>query len=186
MLQYLRAAIPLYKGHRISEPRSDALTPDALLHDAPFSELEVLKGKEELCVFEEQGSCWIPSPRTTRETWSFLTNAVLLEQGSIDKEFDAERVKKLVLEDGGNGAVFDAVMKRNSDLNEVRCRTMLLPGKCIVWLGNVLLQTADAALHEEQFLIQWRDQLPESWHPQVNLSLVQVICSYEVLVTNVL
>ena len=175
VVQHLRTLIPVRDAKTASKIEGMAPKCRRLLIDMPFSEQEVASGREELCVCEEQGFCWIPTAKTLKDTWLSIMTATVLNGSSVDKDVDVDRVRQLVVEDGCNTAVFDAILRRNSRWTKSPNRLAFTADRSIAWLGTVLLEAnEDSPVKTEQFIAQWKDQLPEAWRAKANLNLLQV------------
>lgn len=176
VLQYLRTTLPLYDASRNDNRQKTGTKSDELLYNAPFSEREIQNGQVELCVFEHGGYCWVPTAETARNVWRSITNSAMIEGISIDGKMDICRVKRLVLEDGCNGAIFDAIIRRISTNGEVDCQTSMSSSKCVSWLGSILLEAmAEPSVSKDFFLSRWQDELPDIWKSEVDFSLLKVI-----------
>lgn len=171
ILPYLRKTLPACDDAKNVSTR--IRTPD-LFANTPFSDSEIREGLASLCVIEEDGCSWIPAAGVLKSVWTSLVNSTTLEGTSIDKGFDFDDIKSLVLEDGCSAAVFDAVVRRISPEKGRQGKVSATSSKCTPWIGSVLLEAIEEPIQKEDFLAQWKDLLPEAWRADVDLNLIQV------------
>ena len=175
VVQHLRSKVPVYDARYASEKSKDGVTITDVIVDSPFSVTEIHNGLRELCAFEFCGFCWVPTAKDMKDIWLAFMNAMTVEGISIDKELDIHHADSLILEEGYSASIFKAVLGRVSHGDDHNDRASIDPGKCVTWLGSILLETdGENSVQKETFVSRWRDHLPEAWRPNVNLDILKV------------
>ena len=174
--QYLRSKLPIYDTSYATENLKAGAGLKDVFMDSPFSIAEIRDGLKELCVFQHDGICWMPSARVVKEIWLAFMNSMTLEGISINKDLDTSHARRLISEDGHNLKIFDAIMKHVCNCDGPYDQASINSSKCIPWIGLVLLETnGESSIQKGTFVSDWRDHLPEAWRPEADLQLLQVL-----------
>lgn len=185
---FLRQNLPEYDGdqsHTDGSPPTrstarlepwDKASKFGILEDAPFSAREYEQAWQDLCVFEHGSASWIPTPSISASAWDAVVVAASVRGLKLDESFPISpmfsTVEELHLPEPLVEAVLARVSARDQDGQDGYIK--LDRGKCVSWVGAVLLQSFGGERLISDFIRQWKDKLPEAWREHASLEAIKV------------
>lgn len=204
-LALLRSKLPVYDSPRTELPSEqsaktvaicDKRNKSAIYEDTPLSLQEYEKAWEELCAFEMDSTCWIPTAASLYGAWRSIMSALTLKGLKLQDSLYADDIAAVVEEDGIPAALFQAIIQRLRLENVIPmdgCMSRLdvpdipysvengtgatlNPDICVQWVGAVVLNSTHQpeGITRSDFMQQWQNLLPEAWRKHATLSLLNV------------
>ena len=164
-VSYLQQRLPIYGTPASSSYDNCSVKLGA---DAPFSDKQLQQAKIKLCVVENDGKCWIPPPKLLLAIWQSLLRAIDIKGIKIDKSWNTKPLEDIVTDDGYAVIILHAIIRKVA--KEVDDSTFIFQNanEITSWLGAILLASFDGSpLPKEEFMLQWRDMLPEPWRDSI-------------------
>lgn len=175
---YLESALPIYDlvGGEVDTTQNGRSKPHVFA-DIPLSDAQCEQGWTDLMAFELSGSSYRPSVNTLKQVWSSINAAALAENVKLDSQFLGYDLAELVAEEGYPAALALAVFKylANPEQDPHGQWACLNRRKTVTHAGRTLLQARQNASEYlvVDFLEEWRDQLPEAWRNDAELSVIE-------------
>ena len=200
---YLKKRIPVYDAsqleaemNRRAVEKGQIIHKQELLDDSPCCLKELEKGLAELCVFFTGEYIWRPSDAELLTAWKSFMSAVTVRGLHVNQSLQMSEVVDLMMEDGFTPPIIQAIFLRIalgiddaakgkldpyvSKQTNKECSdgedTSAYRNNCVPWVGSLLLRTLPSSgVTAEDFLLSWRDTLPERWREYARLELLEVL-----------
>ena len=183
---FLRQQLPAYNGEQTEDfpPLTSVATLDpwdkaskyGILEDAPFSTDEFDQAWRDICAFEHGAASWAPTSSTLITVWDAVVTAASVRSLKLDDNLSVSAIASTVEELHHPVGLVVAVLARVSagDSVPVDGYVRLDRGKCVSWVGAVLLESLAATILVTDFVKEWQDKLPEVWREYASLEAIKV------------
>ena len=182
VVAFLRQNLPVYDGEEADGYLAERMEPwnegskHRILEDAPFSSTEFDQGWQELCAFEHGSASWIPTPKVLVHVWGCIATAASVQGPKLEGSFSISATTSMAEEQDCPAGLVLAVLERltGGEIDLSGSHATLDHGKCVPWLGGILLESLGGETLVTSFISQWQDKLPEAWRAFASLQTIEV------------
>lgn len=162
----------------------EARSKEAIFAAIPFSYGEIEQAWSELCAFELEGRCFRPTPLVLKELWSAICEGAILHGLDITGAFTLNELhnamRDCILPKNLHESFIKSVSRgRSTSIQET---ASLDPERVVKRIGQFLVDLESNSKsddHINDFLGQWKAELPDGWKSGVSKEALNSLENHE-------